>query len=267
MYKDTIIILKKDKMATVSFDAIKSKIDNAANGHYYIHIAKKDGMFKLGSAKLSSYITNMSKDNGFIYMPTLRMCGNYKVVTEYLTQIDSNSETINHHMATAYTIHNYDARENEIKEEIANIPKNNKSTKNKVSLESIIFTGTLLKANKMMLNGKDVIPEPSTPKEAPNQKDLKVRLHSLEDGMALDISAFDPETKTGTRRVKRTTKGTQKSLGSTPELNRIVFARGINQEIAIKFLQSIGKSLDDATAIVRSAVSPSSHSLDSLAIM
>lgn len=253
-------------MATVSFDAIKSKIDNAANGHYYIHITKKDGTFKLGTAKLSSYITNMSKDNGFIYMPTLRMCGNFKVVTDYLNQIDSNSETINHHMANAYTIHNYTARENEIANEISSIPKNAKSVKNKVSLESIIFTGTLLKANKMM-NGKDTVPEPSTPKDAPNQKDLKVKLHSLEDGLALDITSFDPATKSGARKVKRTSKGNQKSLGSTPELNRIVFAREINQEIAIKFLQAIGKSLDDATNIVRLAISPSSRSLDSLAIM
>jgi hypothetical protein len=254
-------------MAIVSFDAIKSKIDNAANNHYYINITDKDGMFKLGSAKLSSYVTNMSKDNGFIYMPTLRMCGNYKIVTNYLHQIDSNSETINHHMATAYTIHNYMSRKTEIDDEISNIPKNIKNTKNKVTLESIIFTGTLLKANKIMMAGKDTIPEPSTPKEAPNQKDLKVKLHSLEDGMALDITTFDVVTKTGTRRVKRTNKGSQKSLGTSPELNRIVFAKTINEEIAIKFLQTIGKSLDDATNIVRSALAPSIHSLNSLAII
>lgn len=266
MYKDTNLNLKKNKMAVASFDAFKSKIDNAANNHYYIHITKPDGMFKLGSAKLSGYITYMSKDNGFIYMPTLRVCGNYKIVTEYLRLIDSNEETINHHMATAYTIHNYASRESEIADEIARIPKSTKGAKNKLSLESIIFTGTLIKANKMLMNAKDVIPEPSTPKEVSNLKDLKVKLHSLEDGMALDITTFNPETKTGTRRVKRTIKGAQKSLGTTPELNRIVFANTINKELAIKFLQCIGKSLDDATAIVNNAVAPKIVSLDSLAI-
>jgi len=253
-------------MATASFDAFKSKIDNAANNHYYIHITKSDGMFKLGSVKLSSYVTHMTKDNGFIYMPTLRVCGNYKTVTEYLTQIDSNEETITHHMSTAYTIHNYASRESEIAEEISRIPKSIKNAKGKLSLESIIFTGTLIKANKMMMNAKDVIPEPTTPKEASNLKDLKVKLYSLEDGMALDITSFNPETKTGARRVKRTIKGNQKSLGTTPELNRIVFANTINKELAVKFLQCIGKSHDDATTIVNNAMAPKTVSLDSLAI-
>lgn len=252
-------------MAVPSFEVLKSKIENAANNHYYIHITKTDDSFKFGSTKLSSYITNMSKDNGFVYLPTHRLCGNYKVVSEYLKFIDSNEDTITGIMASAYTIHNYKEREPAIALEIASIPK--KGKKDLPSMESIIIKGALMKANKSMMNAKETVPTPSTPREQANLKDLKVKLYSLEDGQALDITSFNPETKTGTRRVKRTHKGNQKSLGSTPELNRIVFANKIDEDLAVKFLMAIGKSRDDATKIVQSATSPSTHSLTNLSVL
>ena len=252
-------------MEVPSFKVLKSKIENAANNHYYINVTKVDDAFKFGSTKLSNYIANMSKDNGFIYLPTHRLCGNYKIVNEYLSLIDSNVEAVTEIMASAYTIHNYKDNESAIALEIASIPK--KGKKDLPSMESIIIKGALMKANKSMMNAKDIIPTPTTPREQANLKDLKVKLYSLEDGQALDITGFNPETKTGTRRVKRTIKGNQKSLGSTPELNRIVFANTIDGELAVKFLTAIGKSHDDATKIVHSATTPSSTSLSTLAVL
>ncbi len=252
-------------MAVPSFSVLKSKIENAANNHYYINVTKVDDSFKFGTTKISSYITNMTKDNGFIYLPTHRLCGNYKIVKEYLSLIDSNETAISEIIASAYTIHNYKQREAEIALEIASIPK--KGKKDLPSMESIIIKGALMKANKSMMNTKDVIPTPSTPREQANLKDLKVKLYSLEDGQALDISGFNPETKTGTRRVKRTSKGNQKSLGTTPELNRIVFANTINEDIAVKFLTAIGKGHEDAVKIVQAAMSPSSNSLSNLSVL
>jgi hypothetical protein len=253
-------------MAVPSFEVLKSKIENAANNHYYIHLTKNDGSFKLGSAKMSSYITNMSNDNGYIYLPTHRLCGNYKVVSEYLSLIDTDEEAVAKIMATAYTIHNYKYHASAIASEIASVPKKDKK-KDLPSIESIIVKGVLLKANKSMSKIKETVPTPSTPREQANLKDLKVKLYSLEDGQALDITGFNPDTKTGTRRVKRTIKGNQKSLGTTPELNRIVFTNKIDEELAVKFLIAIGKSRDDATKIVQSAVSPSVHSLSNLSVL
>ena len=254
-------------MAVTNFEALKSKIENAANGHYYLNVTKsEDGEFKLGSARLSNYVNNMTKDNGFIYMPSHRLCGNFKVVTEYLHLLNADEDSIARFMSTAYTIHNYASRQDEIDAEIAQTPKSGKSKQALPSMGSIIYKGAILKANKVISNGKDFIPEPSTPKEPANMKDLKVKLHNLEDGQALDITNFDPATKTGTRRVKRTAKGMQKSLGSTPELNRIVFAKEINEDLAVKFLQAIGKSHDDASKIVKAALTPVVPSISDLAI-
>jgi hypothetical protein len=252
-------------MSVPSFEILKCKIENAANNHYYIHVTKNDGAFKFGTAKISSYITNMTKDNGFIYLPTHRLCGNYKIVTEYLNLIDSNTEAISNIMCSAYTIHNYKSRDVEISHEITSIPK--KGKKDLPSLESIIIKGALMKVNKSMMHNKETIPVPSTPREQVNLKDLKVKLYSLEDGQALDITNFNSETKTGTRRVKRTTKGNQKSLGSTPELNRIVFTSKIDEELAVKFLMAIGKGREDAVKIIHAAMSPSAHSLNALSIL
>lgn len=254
-------------MAVADFEALKSKIESAANGHYYLHVSKSaSGEFKLTTVRISNYVNSMTKDNGFIYMPSHRLCGNFKVVSDYLRHMNADEDSIARFMSTAYTIHNYASRENEIKAEIAQIPKASKSKQDLPSIESIIFKGAILKANRVISNGKDFIPEPSTPKEPANTKDLKVKLHSLEDGQALDITNFDPVNKTGTRRVKRTIKGQQKSLGSTPELNRIVFAKEINEDLAVKFLQAIGKSKDDAVSIVKTALIPVVPSISDLAI-
>lgn len=251
-------------MSAIKFDTVKTKIENAANGHYYLHVVKKDDVFKTTNIKLSGYIQFMSKDNNFIYMPTHRLAGNVETLATYLYELGFDEEAVRGYVESAYTVHNYEARRSEIDAEIASIPRKEKGKSSLPSLEYIITAGAVLKTTKSL--SKDGVPEPTTPKEKPNLKDLRFRLLNLEDGQALDVTNFDPVTKNGVKTVKRTNKGAQRSLGTTPELNRIVFNFNMDNGIAVKFLQTIGKAESDAIKIVEAAKKAITNDLSKLAV-
>lgn len=251
-------------MSVIKFDTIKTKIENAANGHYYLHVVNKDGTFKTTNIKLSGYIQFMSKDNNFIYMPSHRLAGNADTLSAYLTELGFDAVSVQQYLENAYSIHNYQDRRSEIESEIASVPAKSKGKSSLPSLEYIITAGAVLKTTKSL--SKDGVPEPTTPKEKPNLKDLRFRLMNLEEGNALDISGYNPVTKNGVKTVKRTTKGTQRSLGSTPELDRIVFNFNVDNGIAIKFLQAIGKTELEASRIMDVASRVTTNDLSKLAV-
>jgi len=238
------------------FEQFCTKIEAAANGNYYIQVIKKDVEFKLSNVKISNYIRKMSEDNDYIYISSHRLCGNIEHVKEYLKFLGCKDVDIEVCLDKSYNVKNYEDKASEIEAEIKAIPKLNNKKKTPLTYEELLSAGKVLKDAKN--NEKDHISEgkpiPGTPlrKKKPEESLLE-KLYNLPDGIALDITFFKPSTQTGAKKVKRTKTGFQRSLGSTPELDRLVFDFEFDATVAIKFLQAIGKGEEEATEIVEKA--------------
>ena len=241
---------------TSSFDKFRAKVEAAANGNYYMQVSKKGKDFKFSSIKISSYIKKMSDDNDYIYITTHRLCGNIGHVKEYLMFLGCKEADIATCLKNSYNVANYEVNMAKIEAEIAAIPKPEKKKKNLLSYEDLLQVGEVLKSSKKVDKDEtsEGMPIPGTPSRVKrSEEDIKSKLYNLPEGMALDITFFKPSTKTGARKVKRTKSGIQRALGSTLELNRIVFDFEFDSSIAVKFLQEIGKSEEEATTIVEAA--------------
>lgn len=240
-----------------SFDKFRTKVEDAANGNYYMQVVKKGEMFKIAKVKLSNYINKMSEDNDYIYISSHRLCGNKEQVQSYLKFLGCKEDDIATCIENSYNVSNYEKYTPEIEAEIASIPKNTKKSKTALTYEQLVALGEVFKSSKNNVSeeSSEGTPIPGTPSrtKAFHQEDMKTKLYNLPDGVALDITFFKPSTKTGARKVKRTQKGTQRSLGSTLELNRIVFDFEFDSAVAVKFLQEIGKTEEEAIEIVETA--------------
>lgn len=241
-------------MATSTEQALRTKIEKAVEGHYYIHVFRKDGKLKTSHIKLSGADLMFKKDVTFMYLRSIRHAGRQDDLTEYLRENGVDSSQISSVMADCYTAHNLAAHEAEVKAEIDNIPASNKVKRDPVSLSTIIGMQSLLEGYKANVKAKKESPaEYSTPKVRTARNDLKSRLENLEEGKVLDISQFDPAKGTGVKTTKLTSKGSRRPICASTELSRVVFDFSRDTNIAINALVSMGYSAERASAIISAA--------------
>jgi hypothetical protein len=238
------------------FEQFCKKVEAAANGNYYIQVVKKEDEFKFSNVKISSYIRKMSDDNDYIYISSHRLSGNIEHVKDYLKFLGCKEGDIETCLSNSYNVGNYEEKTPDIEAEISSIPKKDSKKKAALTYEELLLAGQTLKTAKN--SEKDHISEgkpiPGTPlKKKKLEESLLDKLYNLPDGMALDITFFKPSTQTGVKKVRRTKNGAQRSLGSTLELDRLVFDFEFDSTVAVKFLQAIGKSDEEATEIVEKA--------------
>lgn len=246
--------LKNNKMATSTEQVLRNKIEKAVEGHYYIHVFRKDGKLKTSHIKLSGADLMFKKDVTFMYVRSIRHAGRQDDLQEYLKENGVDASQAATVMSDCYTAHNAVAHESEIKAEIDNIPSSNKVKRDPVPLSTIIGMQSLLEGYKANMKAKKESPtEYSTPKVRNTRNDLKSRLENLEEGKVLDISKYDPSKGTGVKTTKATSKGSRRPICASAELNRVVFDFSLDTNIAINALVSMGYTADRASAIISAA--------------
>lgn len=253
-------------MSTPRAQALKSKIDKASEGHYYIHVFKKDGKMKTSHIKLSGYQQMFKKDPAFMYVRSLRHAGVDNDVLEYMVDNGFDNTQVRSYLRDSYSAENFEALQLEIDSELASIPHVEKEKKEAISLDRIISVKHMLESVKATAGESNEIPAATTPKLRANKGDLKSRLTALEDGMVLDITHFDLLKKTGIKTTKRTSKGTRRPLSSSGLLERIVYNFGKGPEVAIHALISMGMSSDEASAAYSAATTTKTADLSKVAI-
>lgn len=242
---------------------IKNKIVKAGEGHYYIHISKKDDKFHSTNIKLGGCY-KMFADPSFIYVKSLRHAGHYETLFEYFKVNGFDETTINTELSNFYCRENFESLREVIEAEIAAIPKAKKADKG-VSLDEIVKMNEEIKGFKMT-NPDDDVPVPRTPRPKTSKKDLKARLDNLEEDKVLDISGFDIAKGTGIKTVKRPLKTTKKFLSSTGELNKIIFDFNKELDIAAAALISLGFSAEVAKNALEAAQITKNLDLSSIAL-
>jgi len=242
---------------------IKNKILKANDGHYYIHVSKKEDKFHCSNIKLSNCY-KMFADPSFIYVKSLRHAGHYETLFEYFKANGFDENTIRTELSNFYCRENFESLRTVIEAEIAEIPKGKKVEKG-VSLDDIVKLNEEIKGFKMP-NPDDDVPVPRTPRPKTSRKDLKARLDNLEEDKVLDITGFDIAKGTGIKTVRRPLKTTKKFLSSTGELNKIIFDFNKELDIAAAALISLGFSAEVAKNALEAAQITKSIDLGSIAL-
>jgi hypothetical protein len=253
-------------MATPRAQALKSKIDKACEGHYYIHVFKKDGKMKTSHIKLSGYNQMFKKDPAFMYVRSLRHAGVDNDIIEYLVDNGFDNSQSRAYLRDSYNAETYESHQSEIDAELDAIPRVEKEKKEAVSLDRIISVKHMLESVKAAAGESNEIPAVATPKLRGTKVDLKSRLTALDDGMVLDITHFDLLKKTGIKTTKRTSKGTRRPLASSGLLERIVYNFAKGPEVAIHALVSMGMTTDEASAAYSAATTTKTADLSKVAV-
>ena len=258
-------------MANQRIESLKSKIEKADEGHYFIHAFKKDGAFKTSHIKLSGAVQMFKKDPAFIYVRGLRHSGHHDELLEFLMENGFEESQVRSYLADAYTAQNYEAYMSEIDTEVANISVSKKEQiREHVPLKRINEIRAALESFKMSAAAPKPKEEPvyTTPKisQAVNRNDLKARLAALEDSKVLDVSHYDALKGTGAKTSNRTSKGTRRPLSSSGELNKVVFDFARDTQIAVNALVNMGYTTDRALQIVDAAQAVKPVDLSGIAV-
>lgn len=258
-------------MAAHRIQSLKSKIEKADEGHYFIHAFKKDGVFKTSQIKLSGASQMFKKDPTFIYVRALRHAGHHNELLEYLVENGFDETQSRSYLADAYTAANYETFSSEIDSEVSKLGSSKKDNKEHVSLKRINEIRAALenyKASNMKTVKETAAPEYTTPKpvQTVSRNDLKSRLATLEDGKVLDVSGYDAVKGTGVKTTTRTVKGTRHPLSTVGELNRVVFDFTRNTDIAVSALVAMGYTQERATTIVTAAHNSHPTDLSGIAV-
>ncbi len=255
-------------MSSTSEQSFKSKVDKAVEGHFYIHVFRKDGKLKTSHIKLSGYRQMFVKDPEFTYVHSLRHAGKVADLLEHMTNLGFVESDVRTYLKDSYTATNYVSLEGDIHAELGLIPSVKKEPKRAVSLAEIIGLKPLLDATRSstVKAASDDMPAPSTPKNPRNKADLKSRLDGLEEDKVLDISGFDTTKGKGIKTTKRTVKGTRRALAASGDLNRVVFDFEKSVDVAISALMSMGMTENQAKNAMTSAQKAKPASLAKIAI-
>jgi hypothetical protein len=255
-------------MSSASEQSFKTKLDKAVEGHYYIHVFRKDGKLKTSHIKLSGYRQMFVKDPEFMYVFSLRHAGKSADLLEHMTNLGFAEADVRTYLKDSYTASNYVSLEADIQAELGLVPSVKKEPKRAVSLSEIIGLKPLLDTVRSSApkTGADDMPAPSTPKNPRNKTDLKSRLDGLEEDKVLDISGFDTTKGKGIKTTKRTIKGTRRALAATGDLNRVVFDFEKSVDVAIAALVSMGMTETQAKNAMTSAQKAKPASLAKIAI-
>jgi len=247
-------------MSGSSEQSFKSKVEKAAEGHYYIHVFRKDGKLRTSHIKLSGYRQMFVKDPEFIYAYSLRHAGRMPELVEYMTSLGFEDSAVRTYLQDAYNASNADRMAGDIHAELSSVPVVRKEVKKTMSLDEIISLKPLLDAARVSASGAktaDEIPAPSTPKATTTRSrtDLKSRVDALEEDKVLDISHYDSVRNNGIKTVKRTVKGVRRPLAASGNLSRVVFDFGRDVEIAVAALVSMGMTNEAARSSMTAAQS------------
>lgn len=212
-------------MSTVRIRDLKTKVEKADRGHYYIQVVKRDGKFKFSHVKLSSAETMFGKNPDFVYVRPLRHAGSHADVHEYLSFAGFEDSQIKKYMNDCYTAKNFVKMLNEYNREMSKIPVVPQRERTKVSMDYIISCSKPLNEFKIEQANKASSPVPATPKitAAGGKADLKTRLAALTDDKVIDITSFDADKKKGIKTIRRPLKGTKHAVGNTNDLKRVYY--------------------------------------------
>lgn len=255
-------------MSSPRVQALKSSIEKAAAGHYYIHIFKKDGKLKRSHIKLSGFDLMFKKDPTFLYVRSLRHAGRAEDLLEYLSENGFGDDSQNRQfLADSYSAGNCEHYLDAIQAEVDNIPVSKPKKKESMSLADIISKRTVFEGFKVSnLKTEAEAPQMVTPKVRSSRNDLSSRLASLDDDKVLDITHFDVAKGTGVKTTKRTAKGSRRPLSSSGELNKVVFDFNKGTDIAVAALMSMGYAADVAANILTAAQTVKNGDLSKIAL-
>jgi len=227
------------KMSNIRNRDLKSKIEKANAGHYYINVTNNDGKFKFSHIKLTGAERMFDRDSNFVYCRPLRHAGNRDELHAFFVSIGSKESEIKSYLQDSYAATNFVKMINEYNREVAKMPSNEpkaKLARTALSLDYIISTSKDLEAMKEENKARVTTPVPRSPKPAANggKQDLKMRVGSLDDDKVIDITNFDPEKKTGIKTIKKPARGSKHCVGTSTLLKRVYydFAKPVENGIA-----------------------------------
>jgi hypothetical protein len=239
-------------MSTVRIRDLKTKVDKADRGHYYIQVVKRDGKFKFSHVKLSGAENMFTKNPDFVYVRPIRHAGSQSDVHEYLSFAGFEESQIKKYMNDSYTAKNFIKMLNEYNREMSKIPVSVPRERNAVSMDYIISYSKPLQGFKIEHPNKASSPVPRTPKITAEggKADLKTRLAALTEDKVIEITHFDTEKKKGIKTIRRPNKGTKHAVGNTNDLKRVYydFATPITNGVAA--LVFLGFNQEKATKIM-----------------
>jgi hypothetical protein len=240
-------------MSTVRIRDLKTKVDKADRGHYYIQVVKRDGKFKFSHVKLSSAENMFAKNSDFVYVRSLRHAGAHSDVHEYLSFAGFEESQIKKYMNDCYTTKNFVKMINEYNREMSKIPVSAPRERNMVSMDYILSCKKSLSEFKIEHPNKASSPVPTTPKitaAGGGKVDLKTRLASLTEDKVIDITFFDTEKKKGIKAIRRPTKGTKHAVGNTNDLKRVYYDFSTPTVNGVAALVFLGFNQEKATKIM-----------------
>ncbi len=246
-------------MSSSRADNLSTKVQKAKDGHYYIHVSKKDDKFRTSHIKLTGFEQFFRKDSTFVYARSIRLAGKTADLTEYLGTMGYAASDIQGHLSNSYTGANAESKLAEIEAEINAIPSNKKEKREIPTLDEIIGLKTAIEGFKpsvALKAAKEAVPEMVPLKvRSSSRSDLASRLTSLEDDKVMDITSYDPSKNTGIKTVKRPKSGPRRALSSNGVLNKVVFDFTKPTDVVVSFLMSLGHSKDEAVMILAAAES------------
>jgi hypothetical protein len=248
--------------------SIGTKIQKAADGHYYIHVFRKDGSLKTSHIKLTGFKQMFEKDPEFMYVFSLRHAGKASDLLEYMTRLGFAESDVRTYMQDSYTAANATSMSANISTELNSIPVVKKESKRKVSLDEIIALKPHLDSLRSVKAAPEEMPAPSTPKATASRSktDLKSRLDALDEGKVLDITHYDASKNNGIKTSKRTVKGSRRPLAASGDLNRVVFDFEKSVDVALAALVSMGMTETQAKHAMSAAQVSKPASLAKIAI-
>jgi hypothetical protein len=242
-------------MSTVRIRDLKTKIEKADRGHYYIQVVNRDGKFKTSHVRLGSAENMFTKHSDYVYVRPLRHSGSHTDVHSYLSFAGFDETQIKKYMNDSYTSKNFIKMLNEYNREMSKIPvapRRERMESSKISMDYIISYSKPLSEFKMDHHNKASSPVPSTPKitAGGGKVDMKTRLASLTDDKVIDITQFDTEKKKGIKTIRRPSKGTKHAVGNTNDLKRVFYDFSTPLTNGINALVFLGFNQEKATKIM-----------------
>lgn len=244
-------------MSNIRNRDLKSKIEKANAGHYYINVINNGDKFKFSHIKLTGAERMFDKDPNFVYCRPLRHAGNRDDLHAFFVSIGSKESEIKTYLNDSYSASNFVKMINEYNREIAKMPSNahkEKLARTALSLDYIISTSKDLEAIKEEYKTRATTPVPRSPKPAANggKQDLKTRISSLDTDKVIDITNFDPEKKTGIKTIKKPARGTKHAVGNSAILKHVYYdfskpvENGIAALIFLKYnAEKAAKAMND----------------------
>jgi len=249
---------------------LKTKIDKASVGHYYINVLRNGDKFRFTHIKLTGAERMLEKDPNFLYCRPLRHSGNRDDVMAYFLSIGSKESDMKAYLADCYSATNFIKMINEYNREVAKMPSNEhkeKLARTTLSLDEIIASGKQLIIFKEE-NARVSTPVARSPTPAANggRQNLKSRVVSLPEDKVLDITSFNPEKKTGIKTVKKPNRGHKQSVGNSAILKKVYFDFTKPIENGIEALVFLKYNREKAEKIMQDALAARKIDLDTVAL-